>query len=217
MKNVLYICLFSICCGSDDGSDCLDVLFKLFLCFEPLALDCNKHSDCRDLGLFRSKHHRPTYLDEMIAFVHQELQCNGQMQGYRWLHLRAIQIRFVVQQDTIWQILKLVDPQGVDQLRRAQGLGCVLLNNEPIEKYNLIRSSITAGFIHCKLRRLCCDEVDHAKWRMVPWKKPDWRISDFFLATVRLKSLNITHLALIRHCNLSMNMSLIIDFFLLGR
>ena len=43
----------------------------------------------------------------------------------------------VVQQDTIQQILKLLDPQGVDQLRRAHRLGCVL-NHEPIEKYNMI-------------------------------------------------------------------------------
>ncbi|XP_061096945.1 uncharacterized protein LOC133127793 [Conger conger] len=43
------------------------------------------------------------------------------MQGYRWLHLRAIQMGFVVQQDTIRQIIQLIDPQGVD-LRRAQRL-----------------------------------------------------------------------------------------------
>ena len=42
------------------------------------------------------------------------------MEGYRWLHLQAIQMGFVVQQDTIQQILKLVNDQGVGQLRRAQ-------------------------------------------------------------------------------------------------
>lgn len=59
-----------------------------------------------------------------MAFVHQELQRNGQIQGYRWLHLRAVQMGFVVQQDTIRQI-KLIDPQGVE-LRRAQRLGTTL-------------------------------------------------------------------------------------------
>ena len=55
-------------------------------------------------------------------FVHQELKRNGRMQGYRWLHLRAIQLGFVVQQDTIRQIIKVLDPQGVE-LRRAQCSG----------------------------------------------------------------------------------------------
>ena len=74
---------------------------------------------CRDLGLFRRKQH--SNLDEVLAFVHQELQHNGQMQGYRWLHLRAIQLGFIVQQDTIRQIVKFLDPQGVE-LRRSQRL-----------------------------------------------------------------------------------------------
>ena len=43
------------------------------------------------------------------------------MQGYRWLHLRAVQRGFVVSQDTIRRIIKLVDPQGVE-LRRARRL-----------------------------------------------------------------------------------------------
>ncbi|XP_032365456.1 uncharacterized protein LOC116680989 [Etheostoma spectabile] len=46
---------------------------------------------------------------------------NGQMQGYRWLHLRAVQQGYVVSQDTIRRIIKLVDPQGVE-LRRARRL-----------------------------------------------------------------------------------------------
>lgn len=34
-----------------------------------------------------------------MAFVHQELQRNGQMQGWHWLHVRAIQMGFVVTGD----------------------------------------------------------------------------------------------------------------------
>ncbi|KAL4009634.1 hypothetical protein ACER0C_003486 [Sarotherodon galilaeus] len=51
-------------------------------------------------------------LEEVLAFVQQEIMTNGQMQGYRWLHLRAIQHGFVVSQDTVRCIIKLVDPQG---------------------------------------------------------------------------------------------------------
>ncbi|KAG8013691.1 hypothetical protein GBF38_022176 [Nibea albiflora] len=46
---------------------------------------------------------------------------NGQMQGYRWLHLRAVQQGFVVSQDTIRSIIKLADPQGVE-IRQARRL-----------------------------------------------------------------------------------------------
>ncbi|ROI74356.1 hypothetical protein DPX16_21905 [Anabarilius grahami] len=42
------------------------------------------------------------------------------MQGYRWLHLRAIHRGFVVSQDTIRRIIKLVDPEGVECRRRRR-------------------------------------------------------------------------------------------------
>lgn len=74
---------------------------------------------CRRLGLFRRKNQSD--LEEVLAFVLHEIMTNGQMQGYRWLHLRAVQQGLVVSQDTIRQIIKLVDPQGVE-LRRARRL-----------------------------------------------------------------------------------------------
>ena len=74
---------------------------------------------CKRLGLFRRKNQ--TDLDQVLAFVQNEILTNGQMQGYHWLHLRAVQQGFVVSQDTIRRIIKLVDPQGVE-LRRARRL-----------------------------------------------------------------------------------------------
>ncbi|XP_035990558.1 uncharacterized protein LOC118562959 [Fundulus heteroclitus] len=74
---------------------------------------------CRELGLFRRKHHSD--LNDVKAFLQQELQHDGQMQGYRWLHLRAVQNGLVVQQDTIRQIIKFLDPEGVE-LRRTRRL-----------------------------------------------------------------------------------------------
>lgn len=78
---------------------------------------------CKRLGLFRRKNQ--SNLEEVLAFVQQEIMINGQMQVYRWLHLRAIQHGFVVSQDTVRCIIKLVDPQGVElrqawRLRRRQ-------------------------------------------------------------------------------------------------
>ncbi|KAL3987647.1 hypothetical protein ACER0C_014762 [Sarotherodon galilaeus] len=74
---------------------------------------------CKRLGLFRRKNQ--SNLEEVLAFVQQEIMTNGEMQGYRWLHLHAIQHGFVVSQDTVRCIIKLVDPQVVE-LRRARRL-----------------------------------------------------------------------------------------------
>ncbi|KAF7641743.1 hypothetical protein LDENG_00273040, partial [Lucifuga dentata] len=72
---------------------------------------------CRRLGLFRRKNQ--TDLPEVLTFVQREITTTGQLQGYRWLHLRAVQLGFVVSQDTIRRIIKLANPEGVE-LRRAR-------------------------------------------------------------------------------------------------
>ncbi|XP_020563208.2 uncharacterized protein LOC110016040 [Oryzias latipes] len=74
---------------------------------------------CRKLGLFRRKHH--TDLEEILTFVEEEMIGSGQLQGYRWLHQRALQRGFVVSQETIRALIKILDPEGVD-LRRARRL-----------------------------------------------------------------------------------------------
>ena len=53
----------------------------------------------------------------MVAFLQTEIAGNGKNQGYRWLHLHAIQRGYVVSQDTIGQLIKLLDPEGVEQRR----------------------------------------------------------------------------------------------------
>ena len=52
----------------------------------------------------------------MVAFLQTEIAGNGQNQGYLWLNLRAIQ-RGYVSQDTIGQLINLLDPEGVEQRR----------------------------------------------------------------------------------------------------
>ncbi|KAF7662786.1 hypothetical protein LDENG_00226170 [Lucifuga dentata] len=58
------------------------------------------------------------------------------MQGYRWLHLRAIQRGYVVSQDTIRQLIKLFDPVGVE-LRRAWCLRCRHYHNRGPNAFRL--------------------------------------------------------------------------------
>ncbi|KAL2091682.1 hypothetical protein ACEWY4_013945 [Coilia grayii] len=57
-----------------------------------------------------------TDLEEVAAFLHSAITGNGR-QGYQWLHLRAIQQGYVVSQDTIRQLVKLLDPDGVAKRR----------------------------------------------------------------------------------------------------
>ena len=67
---------------------------------------------CRELGHFRRRNQ--TNINQGIAFMQEELRGNGQMQGYRWLHLQAVQRGLVVSQDTARQIIKALDPRGVE-------------------------------------------------------------------------------------------------------
>ena len=58
-------------------------------------------------------------MEEVAAFVEGELAGPGRLQGYRWMHQRAILRGFVVSQETIRLIIKILDPEGVE-LRRAR-------------------------------------------------------------------------------------------------
>ncbi len=71
---------------------------------------------CRKLNLFRRKNQ--TDIEEIASFVQSEMVTSGRLQGYRWLHLRAIRRGCVVSQETM---IKEIDPEGVE-LRRARHL-----------------------------------------------------------------------------------------------
>ncbi len=49
---------------------------------------------CRKLNLFRRKNQ--TDIEEIASFVQSEMTTIGRLQGYRWLHLRAIRRGYVV-------------------------------------------------------------------------------------------------------------------------
>ena len=81
------------------------------------------------------------------------------MQGYRWLHLHAVQQGFVVSQDTI---IKLVDPQGVEFRRerhlRHRQYSCRGPNAlwhmdgyDKLKPYGIAINGCIDGFSHCVL------------------------------------------------------------------
>ncbi len=74
---------------------------------------------CRKLNLFRRKNQ--TDIEEIASFVQSEMATSGRLQGYRWLHLRAIRRGYVVSQETMRMVIKEIDPEGVE-LRRARRL-----------------------------------------------------------------------------------------------
>ena len=73
------------------------------------------------MHLFRRKNQ--TDLEEVAAFVEGEMAGTGQLQGYRWMHQRAIQRGFVVSQETIRLIIKILDSEGVELRRRESSSG----------------------------------------------------------------------------------------------
>uniref|UniRef100_A0A3B3RAJ2 Integrase core domain-containing protein n=1 Tax=Paramormyrops kingsleyae TaxID=1676925 RepID=A0A3B3RAJ2_9TELE len=74
---------------------------------------------CRKLNLFRRKNQ--TDIEEIASFVQSEMATSGRLQGYRWLHLRAIRRGYVVSQETMRMMIKAIDPEGVEH-RRARRL-----------------------------------------------------------------------------------------------
>ena len=73
----------------------------------------------RRLGLYRRKHF--TNVQEVEAFIDNELRGNGQLHGYRWMYRRCIQSGLVVKRDVVMDILRVLDPEGV-RLRRRRRL-----------------------------------------------------------------------------------------------
>ncbi len=49
---------------------------------------------CRKLNLFRRKNQ--TDIEEIASFVQSEMATSGRLQGYRWLHLRAIRRHWII-------------------------------------------------------------------------------------------------------------------------
>lgn len=69
-------------------------------------------------GLYRRKNY--TDLGIVLEYIERKLQHSGKLHGYRWMHLKCIQNGFVVKQETVRMILKILDPEGVSQRRRSR-------------------------------------------------------------------------------------------------
>ncbi|KAB0795190.1 hypothetical protein PPYR_12029 [Photinus pyralis] len=70
------------------------------------------------LKLYRRKYY--TNVDEVIAYITENVRNHGQLHGYRWMHLKCIQNGFVVSQEVVRSILHIVDPDGIEIRRRRR-------------------------------------------------------------------------------------------------
>lgn len=68
-------------------------------------------------GLFRRKY--KSDLVDLAVFMEELLQTDGNLHGYRWMHLRCIQRGFVASLEDVRLLLKILDPVGV-QLRSGR-------------------------------------------------------------------------------------------------
>lgn len=109
----------------------------------------------RKLGLYRRK--RFSNLETVLEFVNNQLEKSGYLHGYRWMHLKCIQAGLVVTQNTIREILWLLDPQGVDirkrkRLRRRQyntkGPNCIwhVDSYDKLKPYGICLNGAIDGF-----------------------------------------------------------------------
>ncbi|KAM7382146.1 hypothetical protein PAMA_012828 [Pampus argenteus] len=73
----------------------------------------------KTLRLFRRKAHSD--LIDIAMFLQDQLDIYGMLHGYKMMHLKCIQAGYVVTQETIRRLLKILDPHGV-QLRHRNRL-----------------------------------------------------------------------------------------------
>lgn len=70
------------------------------------------------LRLFRKKQY--TSINTLQQFIQNELNGSGYLHGYKWMHLRCLQSGFTVKQETIRNLLGVLDPQGVSLRKRKR-------------------------------------------------------------------------------------------------
>ena len=72
----------------------------------------------KNLKLFKRK----LYSDiiDVAVFIQQEVSSSGKSHGYRWMHLKCIQSGLNVPRDTVYDLMKLLDPEGLLARRRIR-------------------------------------------------------------------------------------------------
>ncbi|KAK3088617.1 hypothetical protein FSP39_021324 [Pinctada imbricata] len=71
----------------------------------------------KSMGLYRRKNHDD--LLDVATFLINQQGTSGVLHGYRWMHLKCVQAGFSVPRDTVYELMKVLDPDGMkSRLRR---------------------------------------------------------------------------------------------------
>jgi len=95
--------------------------------FEMVGLLCTQHNYViserhlkrllATFGLFRRKNY--TSQQVLSQFISHQIMSSGKLHGYRWMWLKCIQAGLTVRKETVRQLMKILDPVGVEaRLRR---------------------------------------------------------------------------------------------------
>lgn len=55
---------------------------------------------------------------EVASFIHQQLQTSGKQHGYRWMHQKCWMAGIITDRETVRQLIRLMDGNGVDMRAR---------------------------------------------------------------------------------------------------
>lgn len=102
-----------------------------FLCKEH-GIDISNATLKRKLksnGLYRRKHF--SGVDDVSNYIRGEICKSGKLHGYKWMHLKCLQEGFTVKRETVREVLKELDPQGVEIRRRRRLRRRLYCNNGP--------------------------------------------------------------------------------------
>ncbi|PIK52036.1 hypothetical protein BSL78_11049 [Apostichopus japonicus] len=69
-------------------------------------------------GLFRRKNHSD--LLDVAIYMYNELERSGKLHGYRWFHHKLRNNGYNIDRETVRNLLKLLDPEGVELRRRRR-------------------------------------------------------------------------------------------------
>ncbi|KAA0721248.1 hypothetical protein E1301_Tti018145 [Triplophysa tibetana] len=61
-----------------------------------------------------------TDVAEVAYFIHQQLQTSGRQHGYRWMHQKCWMYGIITDRETVRQLMRLLDGQGVDLRSRGR-------------------------------------------------------------------------------------------------
>ncbi|VDI11446.1 Hypothetical predicted protein [Mytilus galloprovincialis] len=72
----------------------------------------------KKLRLFRRKHYTP--LEDVVAFIKDNIKGSGRLHGYRWMFMKCRQAGLTIQKEYVRIIMQIINPEGVEMRRKGR-------------------------------------------------------------------------------------------------